>query len=51
MARLLTSKGYSDVRPLLGGFDAWVEHGYPVEQHAGEAAVAPAVPAAQSAEG
>ena len=35
MARLLTSKGYQDVRPLLGGFDAWVAHGYPVEPHAG----------------
>jgi len=33
MARLLTSKGYKDVRPLLGGFDAWVAHGYPVEPH------------------
>jgi 3-mercaptopyruvate sulfurtransferase SseA len=33
MARLLASKGYRDVRPLLGGFDAWLEHGYPVEEH------------------
>jgi 3-mercaptopyruvate sulfurtransferase SseA len=38
MARLLISKGYSDVRPLLGGFDAWVEQGYPVEPHAGSPA-------------
>jgi 3-mercaptopyruvate sulfurtransferase SseA len=52
MARLLASKGYSDVRPLLGGFDAWVEHGYPVEPHAGEAAVPVIVPAAaESAQG
>jgi rhodanese-related sulfurtransferase len=33
MARLLVSKGYSDVRPLLGGFDGWVAQGYPVESH------------------
>jgi 3-mercaptopyruvate sulfurtransferase SseA len=33
MARLLTGKGYRDVRPLLGGFDAWLEGGYPVERH------------------
>jgi 3-mercaptopyruvate sulfurtransferase SseA len=42
MARLLVSKGYSDVRPLLGGFDAWVAQGYPVEPHvAGVPALAP----------
>jgi 3-mercaptopyruvate sulfurtransferase SseA len=51
MARLLASKGYRDVRPLLGGFDAWVEHGYPVEPHVGDAAVPAIVPAAQSAQG
>jgi 3-mercaptopyruvate sulfurtransferase SseA len=51
MARLLSSKGYSDVRPLLGGFDAWLEHGYPVEPHVGAAAVGPILPAAQSAGG
>ncbi len=33
MARRLANKGYHDVRPLLGGFDAWLEHGYPVEVH------------------
>ncbi|MBZ5515669.1 MAG: hypothetical protein LAN62_12675 [Acidobacteriia bacterium] len=33
MARLLLDHGYKDVRPLLGGFDAWVERGYPVEPH------------------
>ena len=27
-----------NVRPLLGGFDAWVEQGYPVEPHRGAAA-------------
>ncbi len=47
MARLLVSKGYSDVRPLLGGFDAWAEHGYPLEPHVGAAAPA-VVPATES---
>ena len=37
MARLLTSKGYKDVRPLLGGIDAWVELGYPIETSGGAA--------------
>lgn len=31
MARLLHDKGYEDVRPLLGGFDAWLEARFPVE--------------------
>jgi 3-mercaptopyruvate sulfurtransferase SseA len=31
MALLLKSKGYKKVWPLLGGFDAWVELGYPTE--------------------
>jgi 3-mercaptopyruvate sulfurtransferase SseA len=44
MARLLASKGFRDVRPLLGGFDAWLELGYPVEQHG--AASAPWAPTA-----
>ncbi len=33
MARLLIDRGYKDVRPLLGGFDAWVEKGFPVDVH------------------
>jgi 3-mercaptopyruvate sulfurtransferase SseA len=33
MARLLHDEGYTNVRPLLGGFDAWVSLGYPVERH------------------
>jgi 3-mercaptopyruvate sulfurtransferase SseA len=37
MARLLLDHAYRDVRPLLGGFDAWVELGYPVEPHQGAA--------------
>ena len=31
MARLLIDRGYKNVRPLLGGFDAWVEKGFLVE--------------------
>ncbi len=34
MARLLHEKGYKDVWPLLGGFEAWVALGYPVERYA-----------------
>lgn len=44
MARLLASKGYRDVRPLLGGFDEWLERGYPVEPH--QAASPPWIPVA-----
>jgi 3-mercaptopyruvate sulfurtransferase SseA len=47
MARLLHEKGYKDVRPLLGGFDAWLELGYPVER---EIALAP-LPATLPASG
>ena len=32
MARLLIDRGFTLVRPLKGGFDAWVEAGYPVEE-------------------
>ena len=31
MARLLLDRGYQDVRPLLGGLEAWQSLGYPVE--------------------
>jgi 3-mercaptopyruvate sulfurtransferase SseA len=50
MARLLISKGYRDVRPLLGGFDAWVEHGYAVEPHVGVGAAPVILPAAEPAQ-
>jgi len=30
-ALILIGSGYSKVNPLLGGFNAWVEAGYPVE--------------------
>lgn len=29
---MLMEKGFTVVRPLAGGFDAWVEAGYPVEE-------------------
>ncbi|HSP07946.1 MAG TPA: hypothetical protein VLR94_12275 [Acidobacteriota bacterium] len=32
MAKLLYDRGFHKVRPLKGGFDAWVEAGYPVDQ-------------------
>ena len=31
MARLLLDRGFKKVRPLLGGFDAWVTAGYPLD--------------------
>jgi membrane protein DedA with SNARE-associated domain/rhodanese-related sulfurtransferase len=33
-AQILLRKGYRRVRPLLGGIDAWITAGYPVEQGA-----------------
>ncbi|HEV2352576.1 MAG TPA: hypothetical protein VG028_22305 [Terriglobia bacterium] len=41
MARLLNSKGYRDVRPLLGGLDGWLELGYPAEPLPAAAALVP----------
>ena len=32
MALLLKRQGITRVHPLLGGFDAWREHGYPLEE-------------------
>ena len=31
MARLLIDRGYANVRPLEGGFDAWLAAGLPTE--------------------
>ena len=31
VARLLLDRGYRNVRPLEGGFDAWLEAGLPTE--------------------
>ena len=30
-ASILIQNGYSNVTPLLGGFEAWMKAGYPVE--------------------
>jgi rhodanese-related sulfurtransferase len=30
-AQVLLSRGYADVRPLIGGLDGWIEAGLPVE--------------------
>jgi rhodanese-related sulfurtransferase len=32
VAEELALLGFHDVHPLLGGFDEWVEKGYPVEK-------------------
>jgi rhodanese-related sulfurtransferase len=32
VAQELTQRGYRNVHPLYGGFDAWLRAGYPLEQ-------------------
>ncbi|MHC5540412.1 rhodanese-like domain-containing protein [Singulisphaera rosea] len=32
VTQALLAKGWKDVRPLLGGFAAWQEGGYPIEE-------------------
>jgi rhodanese-related sulfurtransferase len=32
VARLLMDNGFTAVRPLAGGFDAWIDLGFPVEE-------------------
>jgi len=32
VARKLMEEGFTVVRPLAGGFDAWIDKGYPVEE-------------------
>jgi rhodanese-related sulfurtransferase len=32
VARALIEEGYTNVRPLEGGFDAWVDAGFPLEE-------------------
>lgn len=32
VVQTLLAKGWKDVRPLLGGFAAWQEGGYPIEE-------------------
>jgi rhodanese-related sulfurtransferase len=29
---MLIDKGFTFVRPLAGGYDAWVDNGFPVEE-------------------
>lgn len=41
VAKLLMNHGFSRVRPLYGGLDAWVEAGYAVEPLAGAQTAAP----------
>lgn len=41
VAKLLMNSGFSRVRPLLGGLDAWIEAGHPVETLRDDAASAP----------
>jgi len=31
VARKLIDEGFTVVRPLAGGFDAWIDAGFPVE--------------------
>jgi rhodanese-related sulfurtransferase len=35
-ALLLKRKGFTRIRPLLGGIDAWRKQQYPTEQYVGE---------------
>jgi membrane protein DedA with SNARE-associated domain/rhodanese-related sulfurtransferase len=44
VARKLMHSGYTRVRPLLGGLDAWIAAGYPVESGRRAPPSAPAVP-------
>ncbi len=48
MARLLVEKGYRQVWPLLGGFDAWEALDYPVEPILASPPLDPAVTAIES---
>jgi membrane protein DedA with SNARE-associated domain/rhodanese-related sulfurtransferase len=45
-ARLLMSQGFSRVRPLRGGLDAWISAGYTVEEVAATGSAAAAAPLA-----
>jgi len=44
-ARLLASHGFTRVRPLAGGLEAWIEAGHAFDEHPQVVAVVPAVPA------
>ena len=44
-ARLLASHGFTRVRPLAGGLEAWIEAGHSIDEHPQVVAIVPAVPA------
>lgn len=44
-ARVLASHGFTRVRPLAGGLEAWIEAGHTIDEHPQVVAVVPAVPA------
>jgi len=44
-AQLLASHGFTKVRPLAGGLEAWIEAGHSIDEHPQVVAVIPAVPA------
>ena len=46
MALLLKSKGFKEVWPLRGGFDAWRDLGYPTETYRAQEGPFPIVSAA-----
>ncbi len=48
MARLLVEKGYREVWPLLGGFDAWESLDYPVEPILAAASPVPSITAVKT---
>ncbi|MBZ5562076.1 MAG: hypothetical protein LAP13_06610 [Acidobacteriia bacterium] len=48
MARLLVEKGYREVWPLLGGFDAWEALDYPLEPILASASPLPLIAAVKS---
>ena len=44
-ARVLASHGFTRVRPLAGGLEAWIEAGHAFDEHPQVVAVVPAMPA------
>jgi len=44
-ARVLASHGFTRVRPLAGGLEAWIEAGHAFDEHPQVMAIVPAVPA------
>jgi rhodanese-related sulfurtransferase len=44
VARLLLERGFPSVKPVTGGFDAWVAAGFPTEPLTGEERAAGLLP-------